>query len=370
MKITSFSLRIVLVITMVYSIISLAPAQRAYTKMDRLISRAIQKDSIIPGAVLCVLHNHQICHLKAYGHQSIQPCLESMTTRTIFDLASLSKPIGAGSAAILLCQTQQMDSNTYVADWLNNYHNDVRIVDLLTHKSGLPAYLGVARLDSICRARGISDIDRPTFLIDSIGRCYRPSQVGEKYCYSCLNFISLQGVIEQIVGKDLNRYLRDGLYADLGITMGWLPEDSLQHLIAPTECNDEDCLRGKVHDPLARVMMQGISGNAGIFASAEDIARWAIWFMQLPTDIREKACNAGLWTDSVHIKASTLKRIQRDQPRKKEYLRCRHTGYTGTSITMIPETGSALILLTNRVHPKDKNNLGELRRKLNKQLLK
>lgn len=366
MNISTFLRRITLVVVAVFCSLSLAYARKPYTKMDRLIRRAIQKDSIIPGAVLCVLHDHQICYLQAYGNRSVYPFEEEMSTQTIFDLASLSKPLGAGSAAILLCQAQEMDSSTYVSEWLSGYHNDVRIVDLLTHHSGLPAYMGVARLDSICLARGIRDEDRPAFLIDSIGRCNRPSIVGATYRYSCLNFISLQGVIEEIVGIDLNSYLREGLYTELGIDMGWLPKDSLQDIIAPTECNGDECLRGKVHDPLARVMMQGISGNAGIFASAEDVARWAIWFMQLPIDVRERACNAGLWTDSVRIKKCTLRRIQQGLPYQKEYIRCRHTGYTGTSITMIPEIGSAVILLTNRVHPKDKNSLGKLRGKLNK----
>jgi CubicO group peptidase (beta-lactamase class C family) len=154
---------------------------------------------------------------------------------------------------------------------------------------------------------------------------------------------------------DINSYLRSTLYADLGINMGWLPDASLLARIAPTECQQDDCLHGKVHDPLAQVMMRGISGNAGVFATAEDVAKWAIWFMQLPAEVRASGCQAGLWTDTVSTSMG-------------EQQSCRHTGYTGTSVTIMPQSGRALILLTNRVHPKDEHNLGDLRRKLNEWL--
>ena len=108
--------------------------------------------------------------------------------------------------------------------------------------------------------------------------------------------------------------------------------------------------------PLARVMMKGISGNAGLFATAQDVATWAIWFMQLPQNVRDRGCNAGLWTDTV---ATSVGNAQR----------CRHTGYTGTSVTIMPQSGRALVLLTNRVHPKDEHSLGDLRRKLNEWLI-
>ena len=227
----------------------------------------------------------------------------------------------------------------------------------MTHYSGLPAYMGALRLDSIYLARQTTT-PRPDFMIDTIATCFRPSGVGEKYRYSCLNFISLQRVVEAIVGLDINTYMRNNLYNQLKTnTMGWLPADSLLDRIAPTECTDTTCLHGDVHDPLARIMMQGISGNAGIFATAEEVARWAIWFMNLPADTRANACNAGLWTDSVTTSSGTAT------------LSCRHTGYTGTSVTILPDEQRALILLTNRVHPKDEHNLGALRKALNSLLI-
>ena len=340
-----------------FSLTMLLPIKASlnYSYADSVILSAIY-DTLIPGAVLCVVDNQEIVYIQAYGNRRVVPQKEQMTINTIFDLASVSKPLGAGSAMLMLCAEGKASVNDYVSQYIPNFHEDVQIRHLMTHYSGLPAYMNAIRLDSVFSARTIPSQRYPHAMIDTIARCYRPSKVGEKYRYSCLNFISLQGVVESIVGMDINRYLRSTLYADLGVAMGWLPDTTLLADIAPTECQDTCCLHGQVHDPLARVMMKGISGNAGLFATAQQVATWAIWFMQLPQDVRDKGCNAGLWTDTV---ATSLGEEQR----------CRHTGYTGTSVTIMPQSGRAVVLLTNRVHPKDEHSLGDLRRKLNEWLI-
>lgn len=332
-----------------------------YNEADSAITAAIN-NFIIPGAVLCVVENGEISYLQAYGNRAIVPELEPMTTNTIFDLASLSKPLGAGTAMLLLCTEGKVKTEDFVSQYIPGYHTDVRISHLMTHYSGLPAYMNAVRLDSICKIRKIHHNNYPNFMIDTIATCQRPSTVGDKYRYSCLNFISLQRVVENIVKTDINSYLRNTHYQSLNLpTMGWLPDDSLLYRIAPTECTDYDsfslCLRGQVHDPLAGIMMLGVSGNAGIFATAEEVAKWAIWFMNLSMESRKIGCNAGLWTDSVSTSMGTLTQS------------CRHTGYTGTSIAILPEYKRAVILLTNRVHPKDENSLGTLRKIINNALI-
>ena len=340
-----------------FSLTMLLPIKASlnYSYADSVILSAI-RDTLIPGAVLCVVDNQEIVYLQAYGNRRVVPENELMTINTIFDLASVSKPLGAGSAMLMLCAEGKASVNDYVSQYIPNFHEDVQIRHLMTHYSGLPAYMNAIRLDSVFSARTIPSQHYPHAMIDTIARCKRPSEVGEKYRYSCLNFISLQGVVESIVGVDINRYLRSTLYSDLGISMGWLPDSAILEKIAPTECQDTCCLYGQVHDPLARVLMKGISGNAGIFATAEEVATWAIWFMGLPLEIRENGCQAGLWTDTVATSTG-------------EQQRCRHTGYTGTSVTIMPQAGRALVLLTYRVHPRDVHSLGDLRRKLNEWLI-
>lgn len=320
----------------------------------RVVIEEAIADTIIPGAVLCVVEDGEIVYTEAYGNRAVYPEVEAMTENTIFDLASVSKPTGAGSAALLLIAEGRLSADDKVCEYLPGYHSDVEVRHLMTHYSGLPAYMGVKGLQWIVDSLQLTDQALRDFMIDTIGRCQRPSGVGERYRYSCLNFISLQRVVEAIVGTDINSYMRTGLYKELGLReMGWLPADRLHGRIAPTECIDGECLRGEVHDPLARVMMRGVSGNAGVFATAEDVATWAIWFMNLSPEVRAQGCNAGLWTDSVETSTGAL--IQS----------CRHTGYTGTSVAILPTEKRAVVLLTNRVHPKDEHNLGALRRVIN-----
>lgn len=325
---------------------------------DLTIEQAIA-DSIIPGAVLCVVEDSKIIYLQAYGNRAVWPEKETMTVNTIFDLASVSKPLGAGTASLLLCAEGKANVDDLVCKYIPQFHHDVTIRHLMTHYSGLPSYMTAKRLENIYLNDSILKASKTIqdFMIDTIARCRRPLAVGEKYRYSCLNFISLQRVVEAIVGQDINTYLRQTHYHKLNLpTIGWLPNDSLRYRIAPTERVGEECLRGIVHDPLAQIMMQGVSGNAGLFATAEEVAAWAIWFMNLPEETRINGCNAGLWTDSVMTSAG------------KETPSCRHTGYTGTSVTILPEEKRAVILLTNRVHPKDEHNLAPLRRALNEML--
>ena len=352
-----------------------------YARADSLIGSAIYpSDSVngagdsvftdrtrcIPGAVLCVVDSGRITYLRAYGHRAVVPVCEPMTTNTVFDLASLSKPLGAGSATLLLIELGRLSADDKVSTYLPAFQTDATIRHLLTHRSGLPPYMNARVMDSIYTSRTtialplsrrhhhettLVPLSRQDFLLDTVCRCRRLSPVGEKYRYSCLNFITLQCVVETIVGTDLNTFLATDLYTPLHTdAMGWLPSDTLFPRIAPTECNDTACLRGMVHDPLARVMMCGVSGNAGIFATAEDVARWAVWFMSLPDTTRTAACHTGLWlddegTDSHGAPLTIL----------------RHTGYTGTSITLYPDYQRAVILLTNRVHPTDTGSLNTLR---------
>lgn len=335
-----------------------------YARADSLICSAIYPvdsanrvgDSVfldrtrcIPGAVLCVVDSGRITYLRAYGHRAVVPACEPMTTNTVFDLASLSKPLGAGSAALLLIEQGRLSADDKVSTYIPAFQSDATIRHLLTHRSGLPPYMNARILDSIYTSRSATmaqPMSRQDFFLDTICRCHRLSPVGEKYRYSCLNFITLQRVVETVVGTDLNTYLTTNLYTPLHTdAMDWLPSDAILPRIAPTECNDTVCLRGTVHDPLARVMMCGISGNAGLFATAEDVAKWAIWFMSLPDTVRSASCNAGLWTDE-----NEGNRIWS------------HTGYTGTSIVLCPNSRRAVILLTNRVHPTDTGNLSSLRK--------
>lgn len=343
--------RLTLLLSSLVLAISVFPAgHNPWSKAtEKAVQKAIGKGSV-PGAVVCYIENDNIVFLEAYGNRAIVPEKEEMTTNTIFDMASVSKPVGAGTAAMNLIRAGRLNTNDPVSKYLPSFATNATIEQLMHHTSGLPSYMYVARLDSIYRARtssGEITMSRPDFLVDTICRCKRPSEPGEKYRYSCLNFITLQRVVETITGEPLNR-IRP-FYRPIDVdenNLGSMAPRGLE-LIAPTEQQaDGSVLRGDVHDPLARVFMLGVSGNAGVFMTAEQLAEWAVWMMNIPKEEREKGLNAGLWTDD----DGSLN----------------HTGYTGTSVRLYPDEHKALIILTNRVHPKDVSGVGELRSALTK----
>ena len=138
-----------------------------------LIENAIQ-DSLIPGAVLCVVDGGKIIHLEAYGYRAIVPEHEVMTTNTIFDLASVSKPTGAGTAALMLVKEGKLSVDDLVCKYIPNYHPDVTVRHLMTHYSGLPAYFIASPMERIYLERLGDGVDteqaRRDFTVDSIAR--------------------------------------------------------------------------------------------------------------------------------------------------------------------------------------------------------
>ena len=218
---------------------------------------------------------------------------------------------------------------------------------ILTHAhvdhSGLIPYFNAYFLDSVYQA----DKDKKhyttsqAYLVDSICRSKRLNKPGEKVRYSCLNFITLQQIVESITGKSMASICP--FYRPVEMQ----PEQFTTPLeqIAPTEkLKDGTIIRGQVHDPMARILMKGVSGNAGVFMNAEQLAEWCIYFMSIPAEQREAGCNAGLW--------------------KGENNSLSHSGYTGTYVRLYPDTHDAIIILGNRVHPEDKGDLSNLRKSI------
>ncbi len=330
----------------------------------------------IPGGVVCLTADTGIVFLEAYGNRQvvssrfssedslwhIYPDTVAMTCETIFDLASLTKSVATTSAMMTLVADYALDLNTPVQTFIPAFQGDsITLMHLLTHTSGLPAYLNATRLSERFGAANREA------LIDTICTCPRKSKAGEKMLYSCLNFITLQRIVEEISGKRFDAYCREHVFIPLGMHHTSFCPNSLK-AIAPTELlPDSSLLCGAVHDPLARVMNAGISGNAGCFSTATDLARLAQFLLvnqhdsiiQLFTTAPDSLAFAHRtpgW--ALHSEGMTYLGTS---PTPRTY---GHTGYTGTSMAICPEHNLALIILTNRVHPYDKSGVGTLRRQL------
>lgn len=255
---------------------------------DEAIETAIAGKEI-PGAVLAVVRNGKMAYLKAYGNKRIYPDTEPMTVNTVFDMASCSKSISTAVCTMILAERGKIrlldPVSRYIPDfkdWESKDGKDkkvIRIADLLTHSSGLPPYAPAAELEQKYGS------PNPAGLMEYIAGCKRDFKPQTGFQYSCLNFITLQHIIEAVSGQSLRDFARENVFDVLGMKHTdylpclrdkngkWINTVPLPENIAPTEKQpDGQVLCGQVHDPLARILNGGISGNAGVFSCAEDIA--------------------------------------------------------------------------------------------------
>lgn len=366
-------------------------------QVDRVINDAIAAKEI-PGAVLSVVRGNDIVYLKAYGNKSVVPTVEPMTTETLFDLASVSKCVGTTLAFMQLIENGYVRLTDNVDRYIPNFKPwkdpesgetvDITIRDLLSHSSGLTPYINA---DTFVKEYGGNDPEKmEQYIATEIKRDFRP---GTDFMYSCLNFVTLQRILERVTGEKLYEYAQKHVFDVLGLThtcyfpLIYTPAVSnsaeLAGLCAPTEVQaDGKPLVAQVHDPMARRIMGGNSGNAGVFSNAEDLSVICSAIMNGGVLVDKK----GNSLESTRILSPATVRLMTTIPsqndpsvgralgwdKKSSHSGLRgdlfnpettimHTGYTGTSIVIDTETKTAIILLTHRVHPEDKGSVGRLR---------
>lgn len=344
---------------------------------DRAIAQAIA-DKTIPGAVLCVERHGKIGYLKAYGNKRVYPNTEKMTTGTVFDMASCSKAMSTATCAMILIDRGQLRLNDRVDQYVPEFENwkdsitgeteAIRVIDLMTHTSGLPPYAPVQELKKKYGS------PNPQAVVNWISHCKRLYAPETGWTYSCCNYIMLQQVIEKITGQTLQQFAHDNIFAPLNMRhTDYRPTKALAALCAPTEKQaDGNCLLGVVHDPLACTMMGGLSGNAGLFSSAEDVATYCAAILN-KGELNGKRILSPLAVKCMETVPRSLAQFGHTpgwgistpySSNSGDLLSAQtfgHTGYTGTSIVIDPVNDVAIILLTNCVHPVDKGNVVRLR---------
>ena len=333
--------------------------------VDSVIEHSIA-DGNIPGAVLVVGHDGAVVYRKAYGNRALELRREAMTLDTIFDLASLTKVIATTTAVMQLFEQGKVRLNDPVAKYLpefaQNGKEDITVRQLLTHYSGL-----APDLDLKTPWEGKETAYRMAF-------AETPAQApGSQFTYSDINFVVLGALVERVSGETLDAYTVRHIFAPLKMThTRYVPPAAWRRQIAPTQYDEnEHMLRGVVHDPTAR-RMGGVAGHAGLFSTADDLAKFAQALLD----------GGGGILSSVTVKKMT----QPEQPPMAPVLRgfgwdidspfssnrgdllpvgsFGHTGFTGTSMWIDPTTRTYIILLTNAVHPRGKGNAIALRSKV------
>ena len=342
-----------------------AAAPVSLIAVDSIIEKAIA-DGNLPGAVLLVGHNGSVIYRKAYGERELEPKREPMTVDTIFDMASLTKVIATTTAVMQLVEQGKVRLNDPVAKYLpefaQNGKEDITVRQLLTHYSGLEPDLDLKTMwDGKDTAYKMAFAETPA------------EPPGSHFTYSDINFIVLGAMVERVSGETLDEYALKHIFTPLKMThTRYLPPEAWKVKIAPTQYDEsEHMLWGVVHDPTAR-RMGGVAGHAGLFSTADDLAKFA-----------QALLNGG---DGILSGVMVEKMTQPEQPPAAPVLRgfgwdidspyssnrgdllpigsYGHTGFTGTSLWIDPTTQTYIILLTNAVHPRGKGNVIGLRSKV------
>ena len=339
-----------------------------FSGIDSVVTEEIEKGNF-PGAVILVGKQDNILYWKAFGNEVIEPYKEAIDRNTVFDLASLTKPIATATSIMILKDRNAIDLDDYVGKYLPDFacngKEQVQIKHLLSHTSGLPAYTNAAKLQeqfgSPC----------PEKVIEKICSFEAVSKPGEKFRYSCLGYITLAKIVEKIAGKTIDDFSRENIFTPLGMkNTSYNPPASGFKDIAATQIVEEKLLRGTVHDPLAQ-LMAGVSGNAGLFSNVYDLS---IYCRMLLHDgiwegrrILSPEAVTMLTTAQIHGRAfgfdvnSSYSWVKGSYASEKAFC---HTGYTGTSIVCDPVSETFVIILTNRAHPNDKGGVKPVRTKV------
>jgi uncharacterized protein YbbC (DUF1343 family)/CubicO group peptidase (beta-lactamase class C family) len=322
----------------------------ASTPFDNPINRAIAEKKL-PGGVLLVEHDGKVLVHRAYGNRALAPKIEPMTKDTIFDAASLTKAVATAPSIWLLIERGKVQLDAPAKTYLPQLGDgEITVRHLLTHTSGLRP-----NVDLRDAWRGYDEGLRRAFL--EVPR----NRPGAVFRYSDINYTLLGEVVRRVSGESLDAFARKNIFEPLGMKdTRFIPAKS--NRIAPTE----DGLRGEVHDPTSR-RMGGVAGQAGMFTTAEDLAKFARAILKggffpkqmtevvSPPDVSIRRAG-GFDIDSHYAR-----------PRGEHFpigTSFGHTGWTGGFMWIDPGSRSFYVFLSNRVHPDGKGSVVALQKQL------
>jgi CubicO group peptidase (beta-lactamase class C family) len=331
-----------------------ALADEGFSRISEIVGEEIAAGHV-PGAVVLVGRHGRIVYRGAFGSVSLVPVRAAMPAEAIFDLASLTKVIATTTAVMQLAETARLALDKPVADYWPPFaaagKGAITVRQLLTHTSGLRADLDPnARWTGEQEALAAFAADHPV------------QPPGTRFIYSDLNFIVLGELVRRVSDQPLDVYAQRHIFAPLHMTdTGFRPALSQRPRIVPTDRQDGQLRWGEVQDPTA-YRMGGVAGHAGLFSTADDIARFATMLL-----------DAGSTSSARILKPESVAQMTRgiDLPGGVRHglgwdiaspyaagidtafggSGYGHTGYTGTMLWVDPSTDSFLIVLTSRLHP-------------------
>lgn len=376
----------------------------ACNKLDSMLEMGIS-EGLYPSAQLVVLKDGKLFYQKAVGDLEVEEYgmikQVSATNETVYDIASITKVAATTLALMRLYESNHLHLDEAIGlalpEAANTPWKGITIRELLMHKSGLPAFLPLQSKVTALGAKAVSAASAPSSAYFQIGEnlwlnkqwtdeswnlIKESSPLPDKpYIYSDLNMIILGKLVEYKTGKSLDAFVKEEFYQPMGLkSLGYLPRKNAipANIIAPSYYDTfwpRQMLNGFVHDPSC-MFFQGVSGNAGLFSNAHDLA----CLFQMLND-------GGNWNKKRYLKASTIEYFTRqagwiknkkeekvyhyrglgfDKPNGKTGLKANvfegapyslfgHSGYTGTWAWCDPEQNMVFVFLSNRTYPSDNN---------------
>jgi CubicO group peptidase (beta-lactamase class C family) len=337
--------------------------------IDDAVDQAIAKGDL-PGAVVLVLHADKVVYRKAFGQRAKRPEPTLMSEDTIFDLASLTKPIFSALAIMLLEQDGKLNVDDPIGKHLPAFARrketeTITIAQLLTHTSGFPANNAVNEYQG-----GKDKAWEKVFAV------LPEAAPGSRFKYSSFGYILLGKIVEKVSGSSLEEFGAKRIYGPLGMKdTTFHPSAEQKKRCAPTEEREGRWMIGEVHDPRAYAL-GGEAGHAGLFSTVDDLAIFA----RMMLNDGKHAGMSFLRPETLKLMTAPRKVMDEKGPGLRTYgwdmdttyssnrgnvftkgVSYGHTGFTGTSIWIDPGSKSAVILLANRVHPDGKGNVVRLR---------
>ncbi len=346
-----------------------------FSSVDKIIENGVSTHAY-PSAVLVVGNEKEIIYQNAYGRLTYDDDAKLTTMKTIYDLASVTKVIATTSAIMKLYEDGKLDLDApvaaYIPEFAVNGKGDITVTNLLLHNSGLTAWTPFYQ--TMTTAQEVKN---------AVYNCSKEYQTGTQTLYSDYNGFLLGEIVERISGMRLDKFCKQNIFDPLGMTdTDFLIPLSEDYRIAPTEYDTywrNQLLIGYVHDEMA-ALLEGVSGNAGLFSTAPDLYRLMQALLNKGKYPDERKMTKGIYYDTLY-KDQTVDMFTtkitglgynnsralgwetKAEPTKypsqcgnKFSSNCfGHTGYTGTSVWCDKEKNIIVIFLTNRVYPKRGN---------------
>ncbi|MCH4887474.1 beta-lactamase family protein [Acidaminobacter sp. JC074] len=314
--------------------------------MDKLndLNDLMQKgvlEGVYPGATYCLIEDGKR-HFGYVGYKALYPEKEENKLDTVYDVASLSKVVATTMAILILCEEGKLSLEDKIKTYLPYIKYDhVTIKDLLVHSSGYPAL-----------TEGTTEMTTLEPLMDDLMTCDLAYETGSKVVYSDVGFMYLGFLVEKLTGS-LPDYLKTRVFKPLGMDDTRYNHKEILRIAPTEEFGFRGMIRGFVHDEKA-FLLDGVAGHAGIYSTAEDLAKFAGMLLNGGQEI---------------LKEDTVNRLMvKEMPFDEDYRSLGwivkdidggdvlyHTGYTGTHMIVDIKRQKAFIMLSNRVHPSREN---------------